>query len=140
MADPSPSRDGLAQIADQINAVWRAIAELKAPSGTQQANAVAKLEEAVAELQRVILTVTAQQVVIVDLVDGIQQTLTDFIASDLAAIVNDAVNAKLASSDITIGTANGVVRIPSIFNTDVVATLRPRVAVWANDLGVVGHT
>ncbi|WP_279367328.1 hypothetical protein [Microbacterium testaceum] len=140
MADPSPSRDGLAQIADQINALWRAIGELKAPSGTQQANAVAQLEAAVIELQAQQAQITAQQEVIVDLVDGIQQTLTDFIANDVAAIVNDAVNAKLASSDITIGTANGVVRIPSIFNTDVVATLRPRVAVWANDQGVVGHT
>lgn len=147
MADPVPGRDGIAQLTDQINDLWAAVRDLKSPTGTQQYNAVPALEKAVAELKQQQAQLTAQQAAITEqqatlttLVEGIQQTLSDFIANDVAAIVNDAVNTKLASNDITIGAAGGVVRIPSIFTTDVTATLRPRVAVWADDQGLIGHT
>ncbi|MDQ1111138.1 putative transcriptional regulator [Microbacterium testaceum] len=139
MADPSPSREGLAQIADEINALWRAVGELKAPSGTQQANAVAQLEAAVADLQAQQAQIVAQQEQITILVSDLDERITDFINENIDDIVAAQVTAALASADITIGQSGGVVRLPSIITTDLTSA-SGRVVTWTAGDGRIGHT
>jgi len=139
MADPSPSRDGLAQIADQINALWRAVGELKAPSGTQQANAVAQLEAAVVDLQAQQAQIVAQQEQITVLVSDLDERITDFINENIDDIVAAQVTAALAAADITLGRSGGVVRIPSIITTDLTSA-SGRVVTWTAADGRIGHT
>lgn len=52
MADPTPPRSGAAAVADQIVADQKKRATLERATGTQRAQAVANIEEAVAELQQ----------------------------------------------------------------------------------------
>lgn len=133
MPDPGPGRGGAAWFADEIRRIDKAIRDVGIPSGTQQFNAVPKLQEQIAQLA------TAQQQ-LADLVGNIEQTLTDFIQNDVAAIVDDAITARLAAPFITIGVAGGSVRIPSLYTTDVTLSNKPRNAVWVDSDGLVGHT
>ncbi|MEX8058748.1 hypothetical protein [Microbacterium sp. 16-032] len=146
MADPSPSRDGLAQIADQINALWREVRDLKAPSGTQQANAVARLEAAVVNLQQQQAQIVATQLVqaaqqeqITILVSDLDERITDFINENIDDIVAAQVTAALAAADITIGRAGGTVRIPAALTTDLTST-SGRFVAWIGGDNRIGHT
>ena len=51
MADPSPGRDGVEWIADQLKELRAAIRELQAPSGTQIYNTVSKLAAMINDIQ-----------------------------------------------------------------------------------------
>lgn len=143
MADPSPPRSDLQQLVDEIASLRRAVDELRAPTGTQQYNAVSALQLAVAALQEQQTQITAQQEVIVDLVDGLDQRVTDFIDNNIddivAAQVADAVNAALTGSEVTIGQAGGTVRIPAALTTDLTTT-SGRFVAWIGGDNRLGHT
>lgn len=146
MADPSPDRAGDAGVADRIAAIERAIRALNSPSGTQQFNAVPALEAAIVDLRAQQTTITeqqatltAQQEVIVELVDGLDQRVTDFIENNIDDIVAQVVTEKLGAADITIGRAGGTVRIPSIITTDLTSA-SGRVVTWTAADGRIGHT
>lgn len=146
MADPSPDRPGDAGVADRIAAIERAIRALNSPSGTQQFNAVPALEAAIVDLRAQQTTITeqqatltAQQEVIVELVDGLDQRVTDFIENNIDDIVAQVVTEKLGAADITIGRTGGTVRIPSIITTDLTSA-SGRVVTWTAGDGRVGHT
>jgi hypothetical protein len=151
MADPSPGREGAAVFADEIRRIWAAIRDISSPSGTQQFNAVPKLQEAIAALQQQQsiladqqIALAGQQAQLTALVANIDATLTDFIQNDVDEIVNasvaSAINAALSASDITIGQPGGTVHIPALYSTDITATGRPRIVVWVDADGLVGHT
>lgn len=61
MADPTPGRDGAAWFTDQISRLQGQIDQLKSPSGTQQFNAVPKLQEQIDGLT-VVQTQQASQI------------------------------------------------------------------------------
>lgn len=69
MADPTPGRDGVEWIADELKKLKAAIAALQSPSGTQLFNSVPKLEQAIEDLQ-------AQALVLQATVDAIPVTRT----------------------------------------------------------------
>ncbi|WP_295851166.1 hypothetical protein [uncultured Microbacterium sp.] len=146
MADPSPPRSDLQQLVDEIASIRLAVDGLRAPTGTQQYNAVRALQAAVAALQeqQTLLAqqqaqLTAQQEVIVDLVDGLDQRVTDFIENNIDDIVAQVVTDKLGAADITIGRTGGTVRIPSIITTDLTSA-SGRVVTWTAGDGRIGHT
>ena len=143
MADPSPPRSDMQQLVDEIASLRRAVDELRAPTGTQQYNAVSALQEAVAALQTQQAQITAQQEVIVDLVDGLDQRVTDFIDNNIedivAAQVAAAVDAALTGADVTIGRAGGTVRIPAALTTDLTST-SGRFVAWIGGDNRIGHT
>lgn len=61
MADPKPPRQGAAAIADKIVEVRRTAENLAIASGTERDNTVAKLKDAIAELERQQAIINAQQ-------------------------------------------------------------------------------
>jgi len=153
MAEPAPPRRGVENLADEIAALWRAVRELNTPTGTQQYNAITVLQAAVERLQtqqEQLATqqgqlaeqqaqLTAQQEQLTILVSDLDQRITDFINENIDAIVEAKVNEKLTGADVTIGQAGGVVRIPSIPNTDLTSA-SGRVVTWTAGDGRVGHT
>ncbi|ONI65621.1 hypothetical protein CSIV_04905 [Microbacterium sp. CSI-V] len=139
MADPSPPRGGLEQLADEIARLSRRLDALESPSGTQQYNAVPALQAAVALLQEQQTTIIAQQEQITILVSDLDERITDFIDENIDDIVAAQVAAALAGSDITIGQAGGTVKIPAALTTDLTST-SGRFVAWIGGDNRIGHT
>lgn len=127
MADPTPAPGGdLGEILRKFAELDRRVRDLESPSGTQRYQAVTKLRE---------------------LVEDIQQTLTNFIQNDVNTIVDQRIAIALASyfsGNISIGgslVVNGTVQFPGARATPL-GTAPNRVTAWLAGPGDarLGHT
>lgn len=125
MADPTPAGGGpLGPLAREFQDLKRRVSELESPSGTQRYQSVKKLSE---------------------LIDDIQQQLTDFIENDVQAIVEAQIAIALASyfsGNVSIGGSlfvNGTVQVPGARATPL-SSAPSRVAAWIAGDGRLGHT
>ena len=113
--DPTPNRGGPeGEILAQLDGIKRRLDDLEAATGTQRYQSVAKLKE---------------------LVEDIQQTLTNFIQNDVNTIVDQRIAIALASyfaGNISIGgslVVNGTVQFPGARATPL-GTAPNRVNAW----------
>lgn len=141
---PIPS--DLGWLVDELDGIRGALRTLQAPDGQQLGQTIARLNAAVAELEEQQVELAAQQATLTTLVNNIDQTLADFIANDVQAIVaaevQAALNARLAGN-VSIGgglTVAGTVVLPGARGTNVGGTTPNRVAAWIAGDGTLGYT
>lgn len=132
---------------DELDDISVRLRKLEAPSGEALENTVPKLSALVSDLQAQIEAWVAGR-----RSDAATDTIIDAkIAAAIAAVLggnvsiagNLSVAGAIGGASLSTGgslTAGGGVTLPGIYAHNVVTAGRPRVAVWVDAAGEVGHT
>ena len=143
MADPSPGRDGVEWIADQLKDLRAQVKDLQTPSGTQIYNTVSKLQALVEDIQAQLDAWVATRWTNAQIETRISQMIAAAFAGNVTITGSLTVNGAVAAASLSAGgslTVGGAVTMPDVYATNIVPLGGSRKAVWVRDGGRVGNT
>jgi hypothetical protein len=121
---PIPS--DLGWLVDELDGFAERLRTLETPSGESLGNTVAKLTALVTNIQAQLDAYNASR----------------WTNAQIEAVIDTRIAAMLAGNVSIGGTLNvgGKVSMPGVYALNVVTAARPRLAVWVDSAGEVGHT
>lgn len=143
MADPSPGREGVEWIADQLKELRAQVRDLQAPSGTQIYNTVSKLQALVEDIQAQLDAWATTRWTNAQIDARIDQKIAAAFAGNVTITGSLTVNGAVAGASFSTAgalTVGGAVTFPDVYNTNIVPLGGSRTAVWVRDGGRMGHT
>lgn len=134
-------------IANAIREIKKRLDELERPTGTQRYRSVDTLKTLVENIQETLDSYIATRWTNAQIAAEIDSRVNAAIAAAFAGNVSITgsltVNGALAAASLSTAgalTAGGKVTAPGIYGLNVVTAGRPRLAVWVDSAGEVGHT
>lgn len=143
MADPSPGREGVEWIADQLKELRAQVRDLQAPSGTQIYNTVSKLQALVEDIQAQLDAWATTRWTNAQIDARIDQKIAAAFAGNVTITGSLTVNGAVAGASFSTAgalTVGGAVTFPDVYNTNIVPLGGSRTAVWVRDGGRMGRT
>jgi uncharacterized phage infection (PIP) family protein YhgE len=132
----------LGGLVDTLNDIATRVRTLEAPDAQQLGLVVKRLQETVEKVAQQQVELEEAQAQLSTVVENIDETLSNFIATGVQPIVDQAVVNALAGN-VSIGgslTVAGIVKVPGARGTFVGGTTPDRVAAWIAGDGTLGHT
>lgn len=133
----------LGNLIDELDDVQRRLRTLEAPSGEALGNTVAKLQALVADLRSQVEAWAATRWTNAQILAQIDAKIAAAFAGNVAITGSLTINGGLAAASLSTAGSLYVgqkVTAPDIYALNVVTAGRPRVAVWVDNAGEVGHT